>query len=112
MTKQVSLSNDVVKELDMLRDEESYSQVIRRLLANQPKTNNERIYELFEPLSEGICKIISREMHQPIEIFRVICGKLAGEKYYYKRNESIDKLVETLEGYLDERGYSNLDERG
>jgi Uncharacterized ACR, COG1753. len=105
MTKNVALSDKVIKELNGLKgDKESYSKVIEKLLANQPKTDNERIYKLFEPLKEGICKIIDQKMHQPIELFRVICNKLTSEKYY-KRNEGIDRLVEVLEGYLDERGY-------
>ena len=99
MAKQVSLSNEVVKELNLLRGEESYSQIIKRLLANQPKTDSARIYEVFEPFREGICKIISQEMQHPIEQFRVICIKLANKKY--KRKDDIDELVRTLAGYLE-----------
>jgi len=100
MAKQVSLSNEVVKELNMLRGEESYSQIIKRLLANQPKTDNERIYEAFEPFMEAICKMIDQEMRHPIELFRVICVKLASKKYKYK--EDVNKLVEALGEYLEE----------
>jgi len=100
MAKQVSLSNEVVKELNMLRGEESYSQIIKRLLANQPKTDNERIYKVFEPFIEAICKIIDQEMQHPIELFRVICVNLASKKY--KCKEDINKLVEVLGEYLEE----------
>jgi len=113
MTKQVSLSNKVVEKLNRVKSEkESYSQVIERLLANQPKTDAERIYEVFEPFREGICKIISQKMQQPIEILRVICVRLTSEKYY-RREEGIDRLVEALEGSLEERGYlKELKENG
>jgi hypothetical protein len=99
MAKQVSLSNEVVKELNMLRGEESYSQIIKRLLANQPKTDSARIYEAFKPFMEAICKIMDQEMQHPIEIFRVICVNLASKKYKYKEN--INKLAEVLGEYLE-----------
>ena len=100
MAKQVSLSNEVVKELNMLRGEESYSQIIKILLANQPKTDSAKIYKAFEPFMDAVCKIIAQEMQHPIELFRVICVKLASKKYKYK--EDINKLVEALGEYLEE----------
>jgi Uncharacterized ACR, COG1753. len=100
MARNVALSDEVVKELNRLKGErESYSQVIKRLLASQPKTDTERIYEVFEPFREGICKIIAQEIQHPIELFRVICVKLASKKYKYKEN--INKLAEVLGEYLE-----------
>jgi len=101
MAKNVALSDKVLKELNRLKgDKESYSKVIERLLANQPKTDAERIYKVFEPFMEAICKIIDQEMQHPIELFRAICVKLASKKYKYK--EDINKLVEALGEYLEE----------
>jgi len=99
MAKQVSLSNEVVKELNLLRGEESYSQIIKILLSSQPKTDSARIYEAFEPFMEAICKIIDKDMQQPIEILRVICVNLASKKYKHK--EEINKLVDILGEYLE-----------
>ena len=101
MTKQVSLSNKVVEKLDWMKNEnESYSKVIEKLMANQPKTGAERIYEVFEPFMEATCKIIDQEMQHPIEIFRVICVNLASKKY--KNKKDINKLADILEEYLEE----------
>jgi len=49
---------------------------------------------------DAVCKIIAQEMQHPIELFRVICVKLASKKYKYK--EDINKLVEALGEYLEE----------
>lgn len=101
MVKNVALSDEVIKELNRLKDGgESYSQVIKKLLANQPKTDAERLYELFEPFREGVCKIIVPEMQHPIELFRIICIELANEKY--KCKDDIDKLVEFLGKYWED----------
>ena len=101
MSKLIAISNEITEELNRLKDEkESYSKVIKRLLANQPKSDAERIYEVFEPFMEAICKIMNdQEMQQPIEIFRVICVNLASKKYKHK--EDINRLVDILEEYLE-----------
>jgi predicted CopG family antitoxin len=103
MAKNVALSDEVLRELNILKEKEggvSYSQIIKKLLSNQPKTDAERLYEVFEPFKEGICKIITPEMTEPIEIFRIICIELAREKY--KSKENIAKLVEVLGEYWEE----------
>jgi Uncharacterized ACR, COG1753. len=104
MSKLIAISNEITEELNRLKGEkESYSKVIKRLLANQPKTNAERIYEAFEPFMEAICKIMNdREMQRPIEIFRVICVNLASKKYKYKYKEDVNKLASLLGDYLEE----------
>ena len=104
MTKNVALSDKVIKELNGLKgDKESYSKVIEKLLANQPKTDGEKIYELFKPFREGICKIIGQELWHPIETFRLICGKLTAEKYKNERKykKDISKLIDILEEYFE-----------
>ena len=105
MSKLIAISNEITEELNRLKGEkESYSKVIKRLLANQPKSDAERIYEVFDPFMEAICKIIDQKMQHPIEIFRVICIRFASEKYY-SREKSINRLVEFLEGFSEEKGY-------
>ncbi len=101
MVKNVALSDEVIKELNKRKEGgASYSQVIKKLLVNLPKTDAERLYELFEPFREGVCKIIAPEMQHPIELFRIICIKFAKKKH--KCEEDIDKLVEALQGFMDE----------
>jgi predicted CopG family antitoxin len=103
MAKNVALSDEVLRELNILKEKEggvSYSQIIKKLLSNQPKTDAERLYEVFEPFKEGVCKIITLEMTEPIEIFRIICIELASKKY--KSKEDIDKLAKILGEYWEE----------
>ena len=102
MVKNVALSDEVIKELNYLKEGgKSYSQVIKKLLSNQPKTDAERLYEVFEPFREDICRIIAPEMREPIEIFRIICIKLANNGKKHKSNGNIDKLVEVLGEYWE-----------
>lgn len=104
MVKNVALSDEIIKELNHIKkkhlvfgQEQSYSEIIKLLLKQQPKTKTEKINATFEPFRENIVRLISNDMVHPLEVLRVICIRIV-----IRRNpQDIKDFTGILEEYLN-----------
>ncbi|MBW2675456.1 MAG: hypothetical protein JRD89_18940, partial [Deltaproteobacteria bacterium] len=103
MAKQVSLSDDVIRELDKLKKGRSYSVVIKELLKNQPHSDLEYINRGVYKFKRVIDSTIGTEMNEAIELLRLILTRC----YRYRTDEEllakqIDVLTSSLRGAFEE----------
>ena len=102
MSKLVSLSDNMIQTLNMIRDEQecSYTEAIESILRRKNRPFHAKLYEVYLPFQNCIILGIGTKMQHAAEIFRIICILL--EKSTNNRDEQIDKLIDILNTYKEE----------
>jgi len=103
MSKLVNLSDEVIAQLDRMKRDRSYSEVIKELLSAFHTTEQDRINKAFFDLRSSIALILGDEMGEVIEFLRVIvirCYRYRTDKEFL--SEQINVISSALQGALEE----------
>lgn len=96
MSKQVTLRDTVITELNELKGEHSYSDVVHYLYECSPQGKVARISAIFSKLSHKTTAIAGTDLTSMFEIMRMIAIK------YYKNPPANREILKEIEKTLDE----------
>lgn len=96
MSKQVTLRDAVITELDELKGKHSYSEVVHYLYEYSPQGKVARLSEIFSKLSHKTTAIAGMDLVSLFEIMRMIAIK------YHKNPQTNRKILKEIEKTLDE----------
>jgi len=107
MARQVSLSDDVIRELDKLKKGRSYSVVIADLLRGQRKTALDQLNDAFFEGEDKISGILGEEMKEALEMLRILSIRLLKKKEEGKSitadfGRLLDKIDEALQEIISQ----------
>ena len=102
MTKMIGLRDDIARQLDRIKKDRSYSEVIAELL-QQKKTPLDELNDAFFSCEETVSGILGEEMKEALEMLRITSVRLLKQREEEKSLTPLfGKVLESLEQMMQD----------